>query len=154
MPNMNGFSLLFFLPMKDHHHPQQLPRRESIGRSPSPSCRHRLPSSPTPATAAANHHHQHHLSLTPYPSPMVSPTPSFSSLLSCLASSSSSCNSPVPPANAAGQQGSSPLIRNRSRSPMLAKMNSIQSSTSTNSNQSLGSTTSLFCPPATPTPLG
>lgn len=135
-------------------------------RSPSP-CRNRLATSPTPlfggssAPAAAAGHlsgGNNNLNLTPYPSPMVSPAPSFSSLLNSFASvSSSTCNSPVPPTTPA-----SPLVR-RSRSPMLcslSKMNSIQSSTSTNSNQSQGSTTSLCCPatPApmatTPTPLG
>ncbi len=138
-------------------------------RSPSPSCRHRLASNPTPlfgggTTLASSTSGQHssmnvssnNLNLTPYPSPMVSPTPSFSSLLNSLASvTSSTCNSPVPTTTTTP---ASPLVR-RNRSPMLCslnKMNSVQSSSSTTSNQSQGSTTSLCClaMTATSTPFG
>ena len=143
---------------------ESLPHQLPYQRSPSPSCRHRLATSPTPMLGGNSHVGgtdgrlvgSNNLNLTPYPSPLVSPAPSFSSLINSL-TSSSVCNSPVPPPTPA-----SPLVR-RSRSPMLCsltKMNSIQSSTSTNSNQSQGSTSSLYCPatPApiatTPTPLG
>lgn len=140
-------------------------------RSPSPSCRHRLASNPTPlfgggggttlASSTSGHHNSmnvssNNLNLTPYPSPMVSPTPSFSSLLNSLASvTSSTCNSPVPTTTTTP---ASPLVR-RNRSPMLCslnKMNSVQSSSSTTSNQSQGSTTSLCClaMTATSTPFG
>ena len=129
-------------------------------RSPSPSCRHRLASNPTPSFGANNSSGQHvssnNLNLTPYPSPMVSPTPSFSSLLNSLASvTSSTCNSPVPTTTTTP---ASPLVR-RNRSPMLCslnKMNSVQSSSSTTSNQSQGSTTSLCClaMTSTSTPFG
>ena len=128
-------------------------------RSPSPSCRHRLASNPTPSFGANNSSGQHvsnNLNLTPYPSPMVSPTPSFSSLLNSLAYvTSSTCNSPVPTTTTTP---ASPLVR-RNRSPMLCslnKMNSVQSSSSTTSNQSQGSTTSLCClaMTSTSTPFG
>ena len=138
--------------------------RNQYTRSPSPSCRHRLASNPTPSfgagpTSPSVQHinvSSNNLNLTPYPSPMVSPTPSFSSLLNSLASvSASTCNSPVPTTTTTP---ASPLVR-RNRSPMLCslnKMNSVQSSTSTTSNQSQGSTTSLCCQAvtSTSTPFG
>ncbi len=113
------------------------------------------------ASSTSGHHNSmnvssNNLNLTPYPSPMVSPTPSFSSLLNSLASvTSSTCNSPVPTTTTTP---ASPLVR-RNRSPMLCslnKMNSVQSSSSTTSNQSQGSTTSLCClaMTATSTPFG
>nr|CAH0111553.1 unnamed protein product [Daphnia galeata] len=147
------------------HHTQQVKdgRSENMQytRSPSPSCRHRLASNPTPSFGVNNSSGQHvsssnNLNLTPYPSPMVSPTPSFSSLLNSLASvTSSTCNSPVPTTTTTP---ASPLVR-RNRSPMLCslnKMNSVQSSSSTTSNQSQGSTTSLCClaMTSTSTPFG
>ncbi|XP_057366847.1 synaptotagmin-3-like isoform X1 [Daphnia carinata] len=148
------------------HHDFQQGRSESLQsqRSPSPSCRHRLASNPTPlfgggsAGSSGGHIHvsSNNLNLTPYPSPLVSPTPSFSSLLNSLASvTSSACNSPVP---ATTTTPASPLVR-RNRSPMLCslnKMNSVQSSSSTTSNQSQGSTTSLCClaMTSTSTPFG
>ncbi|XP_046654246.1 synaptotagmin-6-like isoform X2 [Daphnia pulicaria] len=162
-------------PHQDHQHHFQQGRSESLQnqytRSPSPSCRHRLASNPTPlfgggggttlASSTSGHHNSmnvssNNLNLTPYPSPMVSPTPSFSSLLNSLASvTSSTCNSPVPTTTTTP---ASPLVR-RNRSPMLCslnKMNSVQSSSSTTSNQSQGSTTSLCClaMTATSTPFG
>ncbi|XP_045031043.1 synaptotagmin-3 isoform X2 [Daphnia magna] len=145
------------------HHDYQQGRSESLQcqRSPSPSCRHRLASNPTPlfGSGSSGGHinvSSNNLNLTPYPSPLVSPTPSFSSLLNSLASvTSSTSNSPVP---ATTTTPASPLVR-RNRSPMLCslnKMNSVQSSSSTTSNQSQGSTTSLCClaMTSTSTPFG
>ena len=99
-------------------------------RSPSPN-RQRLATSPTPVSSS-------NLGLTPYPSPMISPAPSHTSLLTCADRASVSSPLASPSVRSANQS--------RCRSPMLSsltKMNSVQSSCSSTSTQSQGSTTSL-----------
>lgn len=97
-------------------------------RTPSP-IRQRLSTSPaTTFSGSANNNPN----LTPYPSPLMSPAPSFTSLLTASMDRSTS-NSPTPLTR---------MERNRCRSPMLS-LTKINSSLSSSSTQSQGSTTSL-----------
>ena len=96
-------------------------------RTPSP-IRQRLHTNPVTSYSTLGNNNP---SLTPYPSPLISPTPSYTSLLT--ASDRSGTNSPTPLTR---------MERNRCRSPMLS-LTKINSSLSSSSTQSQGSTTSL-----------